>query len=388
VDLPLLGGLPLIESLSVDAAVRHADYSTFGENTTYKYGAVWAPIDDFRLRYSYSRANRVPNLFELYAPLQGQSFRPQDPCDVNQLSSAPDRTLRQANCVASLQQYNVPQSKIFDANGNYIFVDPLSAGFPGTVGGNPDLLPEVATTETFGFVFQPRFLDGFTLTMDYWDIAIEDVISTISSNNIVLSCYDSPSIDNAFCGLITRNDVPTSAQSGGFTSLRQVQLNFGEGLARGVDMNMSYRFELAGYRFNLGTAVTKQLQLDFVEPSVGGRAGNVDVQLGETRKPQWSGQLNATVGKGPYSVSLRSQYLSKQTLGGQAIETAMQNFGRAGFTKEFVSHNLSGNWDYSDTIRISGGISNLTNEKPFVTERAYPVSAVGRAYFVGLTMQM
>jgi len=388
IEVPLLADLPFAESLVVDAAVRRADYSTFGSNTTFKYGAVWAPIDDFRLRASYSRANRVPNLFELFAPLQGQSFRPQDPCDVNQLSSAPNQALRQANCVASLQQYNVPNEKIFDANGNYIFVDPLSAGFPGTVGGNPELLPEVATTETFGFIFQPRFLDGFTLIMDYWDIAITDAISQVSSNNIVLSCFDSASIDNPFCGLITRNDVPTSAQSGGFTSLRQVQLNFGEALARGVDLNMSYRFTLGDYRFNVGTAVTKQLQLDFVEPAIGDRAANVDIQLGETRKPKWSGQLNLGVSTGPFNVALRSQYLSKQTLGGQAIETTMQNFGPAGFTKEFVAHNLSANWDYSQTVRVYGGISNLTNEKPYVTERAYPVSAVGRSYYLGLTVAL
>lgn len=387
VEVPLLSGAFLAESLVVDGAFRRADYSTFGTSDTYSVGGVWAPIDDFRFRANYSQAVRVPNLFELFSPEQGQNFRPADPCDVSQLSSAPNAALRQANCVADLTSKGVLEGNIFDADGNYKFVDPLSAGFPGVVGGNPNLNPEEAITETVGFVYEPSFFEGFMVSMDYWKINIEDAISEISAQNIVNSCYDSPSTQNDFCALLDRNNVPTSAQSGGFTFLRQTQLNFGEAIAEGVDLNVNYGFELAGFRINTNVAATKQLKLNFVEPSSPGEEAVIDDDLMEMRRPEWSAQLSLNVAKGPFSVSLRSQYLSKMALSGP-IETAVKNFGPDVFTDAFYAHNLSGNYDLSETVRIYGGISNLTDEKPFVTERAYPISPVGRAYFIGVNITL
>lgn len=387
IEIPLLSNLPLIETLTVDGAVRRADYSTFGESDTYKVGGVWAPFEDYRFRANYSKAVRVPNLFELYSPEQGQNFRPNDPCDVSQISSAPNPSLRQSNCVADLQSKGVLNDNIFDASGNYIFVDPLSAGFPGAVGGNPDLSPEEAITKTFGLVMQPRFIEGLTVSVDYWDIVIEDAISEISAQNIVSSCYDSPSLNNPFCDLLDRNREPTSAQSGGFTFLRQVQLNFGEAKATGVDVNVNYRFNIGAYQIGLGGAVTKQLDLEFIEPSNPGEEEVVDNDLKEMQSPEWAGQLHVNVATGPFSVSLRSQYLSEMALTG-AIETAVQNFGPDIFTDEFMSHNLSANWDYSSNIRLFGGVSNLTDEKPFATQRSYPVSPVGRAYYLGINVAL
>src|SRR5690606_13145178 len=147
------------------------------------YGLVWSPVSDVRFRANYSVAIRVPNLFELYSPEQGQRFRPVDPCDADQIGQGPDPALRQANCVAHLTAFDVPLENLFDGAGNYQFDDPLSAGFPGVSGGNPELEPENATTRTLGVVLQPRFADGRVLSLDYWDIVIEDAISSISAQN-------------------------------------------------------------------------------------------------------------------------------------------------------------------------------------------------------------
>ena len=61
-------------------------------------------------------------------------------------------------------------------------------------------------------------MPGLTLSVDYWDIEIEDAIVAISAQNIVNGCYDSPSLNNAFCPLITRNPAADSAQNGGLIS--------------------------------------------------------------------------------------------------------------------------------------------------------------------------
>lgn len=386
VSVPILSGQFMAEEVTLDAAMRRADYSTFGSSTTFGLGAVWMPVYDLRFRANYSEAVRVPNLFELYSPEQGQGFRPNDPCDASQISSGANPELRQQNCVEYLTSKNVEQSNIFDSQGNYIFADPLSAGFPGVTGGNPELQPEEATTITFGVVMQPRWVDNLTFSVDYWDIEIDQAISEISAQNIVDSCYDSPSINNPFCDLIDRNQSPTSAQSGGFTFLRQTQLNFGAAEARGVDVNVAYNFGIGAFNFGLTGSVTKTLQLDFIEPTNPGEPAFVNTAIMEMRRPEWAGQTALNVERGPFSVALRSQYLSKQALTGQ-IQTLEQNYGPAGFSDVFTSHNLSGAWRYSDELRFYGGVGNLTNEKPFVTSTNYPISAVGRNYYLGATMR-
>ncbi|MGQ9425431.1 TonB-dependent receptor domain-containing protein [Gilvimarinus sp. F26214L] len=392
-SIPLLSGLPLVDELTLDIAGRRADYSTFGSNTTWGTGLVWAPHEDVRLRANFSKAIRVPNLFELYSPEQGQSFRPVDPCDAAQISSGANPAQRQANCVAALrgagvQDYGVNPGDvhIFDADGSYAFEDPLSAGFPGVIGGNEDLLPEEATTKTFGIVYAPYALPGLSMSVDFWDISIEEAISEVSSQRIVDSCYDSASINNPFCELTARNSDPTSAQAGGFVFLRQTKLNFGEARAEGVDLNIAYQFDLADYAFNIGLAATKQKTLEFIEPANPGEPEKVDIQLGEMRSPEWSGLLNARVSKGPLAVAWRAQYLSEQALIDD-IETLEQNYGSL-YTDDFTSHRLSGTFDYSDTVRLYGGIDNLTDERPYVTSSSYPVNPVGRSYYMGINIQL
>ncbi|MEE4360367.1 MAG: TonB-dependent receptor [Pseudomonadales bacterium] len=391
VSVPLLSNAPFARELTVDAAWRRADYSTFGSNTTYSYGGVWSPVEDLRFRGSFNRAVRVPNLFELFSPDQGVFFRPRDPCDVNQLSAGADPALRQANCEAALQAINVPTDRIFDANGNYIFVDPLSAGFPGVTGGNSELTPEEGDTTTFGVVLQPRFLPDLTVSVDFWDIQIEDAIVEISSQNIVDRCYDSASLNNAFCSLLRRNDVPTSAQAGGFTFLRQAKVNFGSAEASGWDATVNYGFDALASRFEITALLTHQDKLEFIEPAIAGQADSVDDELGEMRRPEWSSQLSLTFLRGPLTLGWQTQYLSEQTLAyedGGEIETAQQNFGAAGFADEIFIHNLSGSYDVSDRMFVYGGIQNVTDEDPFVTERAYPVSPRGRYFFAGVNYRL
>lgn len=383
VEVPLLAGLPFVEELNFSGAVRRADYSTFGSNTTYGSGLVWVPHPDLRIRANYSQAIRVPNLYELFAPEQGQNFRPDDPCDASQISSAPNPSLRQANCVASLQSFSVPEEKIFDGNGNYVFADPLSAGFPGVIGGNPNLQPEEATTETLGFVYQPYFVPGLTMSVDYWDITIDDTISELSSQGIVDSCYDSPSLDNSFCELFERNPTSTSAQSGGFVFLRQSLLNFASAEAAGYDFTLGYDFDLGGYGIALGLNATKQEHLRFIEPAGEGEEPRIDVALGELRRPEWAANLSARVMTGPLTVTWRSNYLGEQALTGD-VEVAEQNYGAAGFTDDYFYHNLSGSYDYSHSLRLYGGIGNVTDKEPYATSTSYPVSSIGRSYYVGI----
>ena len=384
--VPLLADVPGALDLSLDLAYRSSDNSVFGSNDTYKYGLNWSPISDLRFRYTFSEATRVPNLFELFSPEQGARFRPDDPCDANNLVTSPDAALREANCIADLQANGVANANIFDTQGNYAFEDPLSAGFPGAIGGNPNLEPETGETTSFGVVVTPRFVDGLTFSVDYIKIEIEDAILDVSEQNIVNRCYDSASLANQFCDLISRNDDPLSAQSGGLDFLRQVQLNFGSANYEGYDITLAYDFAAYETTFSALLTWTVVETLELIEDG-----GAVDDELGEMRRPEDAALFTLTAQRGPFSVGWTTQYLSRQLLtyeDGAEIETAATNFGPSAFTDSstFI-HDFRGSYN-KERYSIYGGVNNVTDEKPFISERAYPVSPIGRYFYLGATYSL
>ena len=54
---------------------------------------------------------------------------------------------------------------------------------------------------------------------------------------------------------------------------------------------------------------------------------------------------------------------------------------------EFWQHDISFAYNATEIVRVYGGVKNITNEEPFLTNFAYPASARGRFYFVGFDMQ-
>ncbi|MDO8907466.1 MAG: TonB-dependent receptor [Pseudohongiella sp.] len=388
-SIPLLNGVFMVEELTLDAAVRSSDYSTFGKSTTWGAGLVWMPVDDIRFRYSINEAVRVPNIYELFAPIQGATFNPRDPCSVENIKAAPNPGIRQTNCVASLQSYNVPLqgggNPIFDESGNYSWINPLTASFSGETGGNLNLLPETGTTETFGVVVQPRFIPGLSLTVDYWDIEIMGSIETIAAQDIVNGCYDAATLNNPFCALLRRQNSAASPQVGGFSYLLQGLANMSSVKARGIDMTAGYRFDLGPVRMGLNGTVTKLKQHDVIEPANPGQVPRVNVGLGELNRPEWGGQFSMNAAYNDFSLNWRTRWQGEQVMTGQ-IETARQNYGDMVFSKDFFSHNLSARYGYSDSLSVFGGVGNVTNEQPYVTSSSTPVTMMGRSYYVGVDM--
>ena len=383
--MPLLSEVPLAYELNLDLAFRSSDNSIFGENDTLKYGVSWAPIMDVRFRYTYSEATRVPNLFELFSPEQGARFRPDDPCDKNNIATAADSALRTANCVADLKANGVVDANIYDSQGDYAFEDPLSAGFPGATSGNQNLKPESGETITYGIVLAPRFLEGLVVSFDYLEIDISDAILSVSSQNIVNKCYDSATLANEFCALISRNDDPASAQSGGLDFLRQVQLNFGAAIYEGYDATASYDF------MALDTAMRASVSWSTVEKILAiEQTGTEDNELGEMRRPENSATFSLSGIRGDFGLEYSGIYLDRQTLnyeGGTEIETVMTNFGPTAFTDEVTVHNIRGTYT-GNGFTVYGGVNNFTDESPYISELAYPVSPLGRYFYLGATMSL
>ena len=373
VRLPILKGAPLAHELSVEAAVRHADYSTVGSAFTWNLAGTWAPVRDLRIRTSYSKAIRAPDIFELFSPQQAATFRPSDPCEIAPLNERvaaglPNAATRKANCAAALTALGV------DPN---TYEDPLTARFAGTQGGNPNLAQEEATTLTVGFVVQPSAVPGLTFSADYYSIEIRDAIALVTPQNIVNSCYDLATFPNQFCGLFDRR------ADGGFQSLRQTQINFGRIETSGVDLTAGYSFNIGAHRFGLRTTINWTEKVNrYFDPVDTSR---VNPGLGELSAPEWSGTATASWGRGGFNVNWRAQYVGKQAVASAVeIEDIATEFGAAGYAKAMWVHNLAASYAFRPGMEVFGGINNITNEEPYRASSAYPVSGVGRSYFVGV----
>ncbi len=374
ISVPLIVDRPFFEELTLDAAFRYSDYSTVGSTLTWKAGGSWTPMNDIRFRGTYSVAVRAPNITELFSPAQGAFFRPVDPCDQQEIDALiavgdPRGPIRQANCLAD----GIPMG----------FTDPLSARFVGEVSGNPELSEETAKTYTAGVVIQPSFIPGLTLSADYWNIRIANAISAPSAQDIVDSCYDSSSLDNQFCDLVRRNSDPTSPQFNGFTFISQQQLNIGALETAGIDITADYVWDWDEFIFNVGLSGTKVRKLDTFFDPIDNTL--VDPELGELQRPEWAGNITGSVTFKDLRVNWQTQYLGKQALRSVEIETADIIFGPAGIQGNTFIHDISFTYDVNETIRVYGGINNLADKKPFITEFAFPVSPVGRSFFLGVT---
>lgn len=221
-----------IHNLSFNAAYRYSDYSLSNGRSistdTYKFEADFAPIRDIRIRATYNRAVRAPNIQELFAPqfvgLDGVT----DPC-----SGAPI-TATQFGCIA--QGLSVGQTVVANPAGQY----------NGLLGGTDTLLPETATTKTLGVVIQPSMLPGFSLSVDWFDIKVTDAIQRFGADAILTACGTSTATAVApACALINRDPAGSLwLTSGGF--VRDLQTNIGSVRTRGIEVNGAYSRQVGG----------------------------------------------------------------------------------------------------------------------------------------------
>ncbi|KAF1688977.1 TonB-dependent receptor [Pseudoxanthomonas taiwanensis] len=304
--VPLLSGLPGINMLSVDLAGRYSDYSTIGTTTTWNIGVNWEILDSLRFRGTLARAVRAPSIGELFNP-QSENFSSiNDPCNYlstnpNRPDTAKDPELRRNNCSA----LGIPVG----------WVDTYTATRPGVSGGNPDLSEEAADSWTLGLVWQPGFIDGLGVTVDYWNITLKDAIGAVNAQTLATRCVDSPGgIDNEFCRFITRAPVggyvdPAGRQFPEHSITRWVALN--ENLAKsrrvGVDLEVDYRFPLLGGNSSLRLVGSRLLQSR--EWPFQAFPDEFNEYVTYVTDPRWRANLDARYSKGNWRASWSMQYV-------------------------------------------------------------------------------
>jgi len=381
VRVPILADLPLVQSFAVEGAVRYSDYSTIGGVTTWKVGGDWVLNDWFRARTSFNRAIRAPNLNELFgAPSQG-FLGGVDPC-------VADNNPTDAQKQVCLQQ-GVPQAFIYTLQVG------ASQGFSVLSGGNVNLDEERSSTFTAGGVISLPFLEGFSITADYYRIKVDDAVAQVAPQTLVNSCFETLDVDSPACQSITR------LTDGNIDTVAAPLLNIASLVVSGVDLQANYGFDLPAYMAlpNQGAGLDLRLvtSWQFKEETVplagaaaqecagffGGPCSSDSVRL----TPDFRGLFTAIWRSGPATLRAELQYIGDFDLSPDAFPLQDDRL------EPEVYMDLVATVRPNEHLELFAGINNVfDNDPPVIGFRAGGDSntnpqlydVVGRRFFVGL----
>ena len=374
--VPILKDTPFAKSLNVTLGDRYSKYSTFGNTNNTKLAVEWRPIDDLLLRGTVTTVFRAPNVNNVYgAPISSAPGLTSDPCDGytgNPVNPA---------CV------NVP------TNGTFVNYDvaknqQISALSSGSQYAHFPLGPEKGKSFDFGFVYDPHFLPGFSTTVDFWRVYLNDTITQVGAQTILDLCSSG---STQYCPLITR--YASGPNQGQIQQIVQPFANLGRTDVSGIDFGFRYRlphFDMMGVdpgqfavsfnstylqKFNVQTAPGTSGNttyhyaghfINFRSAAVGACPNTVG---GICMFPRWRAQAELDWNRGPWDASWRMRYIGKFRLGNANLNEGTSAIGGLpGYVIPFGSTTYSDvSLGYEITpinTKIQVGINNVFNKQP------------------------
>ena len=334
VAVPILRDLPLAKALDFNAAARYTNYSVSGGATTWKFGVSYTPVEDFRFRATDSQDIRAPTLYELFA--------------------GPSATRGIVNDPLTGQSENA-----------LTFTE-----------GNAALKPEVAHTYTIGGVWQPHYIPGFSASVDYFNIEIQNKIVQLSVDQILSDCALSDGTSSE-CAFIDRPINATNTSAANFPlSIDSVSFNQASTQLYGLDYEVNYHlpmtrivsswpghteFRLVGnttpsYKVNNGPG-----QPTYQEAGV---VGAITGSPGASGSPVPINKFMASANyyNGPFNVGFDMRYI------GHMVMTTVDSIHYANNdipSVIYVDANMSYNWKaWGHTYTTYLVVNNLFNKQP------------------------
>ncbi|MEJ0035844.1 MAG: TonB-dependent receptor [Gammaproteobacteria bacterium] len=321
--VPLYGGEQDVRNATMSLATRYADYSGSGGIWAWKAGLEGHLTRDLRLRGTVSRDTRAANLSERF-DFQNRGFTVRDP--------------------------------LF---GNTVYS--LSA----TSTGNPSVEPEKADTVTVGAVYQPTWLDGLSMSVDWYSIRIEDAIGQLGPQAIIDSCFAGVT---ALCSLITRD-----TQTNEIVFVQNKFLNVAQARAMGTDFEAQFTHDLH-LLGGAGEAVSVRLVASWL--------GENSMRLANGPKLDRAGQTGGsatgyiglpdlqliaalTYRNGPWQAYLQGHFIDSGILDAtlrQGVDIDDNTVASAFYTDLRLSYTLAG--DGGDNWEIYGRVDNLFDRDP------------------------
>jgi outer membrane receptor protein involved in Fe transport len=407
--LPILKDMPFIKSLNLTLGDRYSKYSDFGSTNNWKVALEYRPIDDLLLRSTVSEVFRAPTVGNVFgAPVSSAPLLSVDPCNF----TAPTPTTPNPNA-------SNPACKNVPATGTFIDQDvalhqQIQALASGSQFANFPLKPENGKSFDFGFVYDPHWIEGLSVSADVYRVYLNNDIAGIGAQTVLNLCFQG---QLQYCPLITR--TASGPNQGQPSLLLEPTGNLGRIDTQGVDFGAKYR--LPQFSFGNFTAIFNATYLKaydqqtapgtsansvyhdaghlapFGSPEEGGCPGGVGVCL----FPRWRAQTAVNWNLGPWDASWRMKYIGRFEVGSGEIDqavTAVPSF--PGFVIRYgaTTYNdvqLGYNIEPLNT-RIDVGVDNVGDKQPPILYSNNVLNAgtdpadfdlIGRYYFARLTVK-
>ena len=371
--LPIAHSLPALYDLTADVGYRYSNYSTAGTTNTYKFEVQYAPIQDMRVRFSFDRAVRAPNLIELYLlPSFGQeNVVGTDPC-----AGIPTATLEQCQRTG----VTPAQYAVNPKTGVNSITQCVSGQCGEIIVGNTQLKPETATTWSLGLTLTPTALPGFSASVDYYHINLKDQIGNYPFATILSGCLD----DNnpIYCSQIVRTPAGSlqgaTVAGGGY--FIQKLFNLGVSIVSGFDLGMNYRRDLPGMWGSISTSLNgAYLWHQTSTPYPGSPTFDCAGLFGSTCNsitqgsvnPRWRHNLRVTW-ETPFNVLLSAQwrFIGPTTFDNNSNDPLL-HFAEEGAYDQYNAHipgysylDLTAVWKAMKQLEIRAGVSNVFDKDP------------------------
>ncbi len=389
--IPVIADVPLIQEFNLEVGGRMSNYSTTGTSWTYKLLGDWSVTDWLRARGGYNRAERSPNIGELFLAPQ-QTFGVNnigDACAVANpapFSANPATNSNAANveamCRVLMDASGDPTADDFfyqqDEDGTYINGASSNAtfgfAFPTTI-GNPNLTPETARTWTAGIVIQSPVTSGvlsrLRFSADWFNIRVRDAIGAQSIGVAQRQCFDpaynpdaasnpAAAAANPFCQNITRN-----AQNGGMGNVYVTYANNGRFEVEGVDFQLDWAMDVGPGTLSVNSLVSWLRHMKVAElptdPEVDYAGTNGTTVLG-LNGGAYDYRAFTTIGysMGPARIGIQWQHLPSIEDSAEAVLGPTPTTGNPAYN----IFALNGNYQLSGDIGLRFGVENLFNKRP------------------------
>jgi len=367
-QIPIVTDRKFVRELTLNTQYRFSDYTTDGngvsnsfDTDTYGISLNWTPVDDLRLRGQFQRAVRAPNVIELFT---GQD---QGLGNLNQFGVNANGVALSDPCASNAPLLSLEQCALTGVTAGQFgnILDVISGQTQTIIGGNPLLETESSDTTTFGVVITPSAIPNLSVSVDYFDITVDNLIAggipaQVSLNN----CLNTG--DPTFCSLINRAPSGSLAAGGPGFGFQSTNLNIAELETSGIDLQVAYRFETDLGAFDINYAGTFVDTFSFV-PFPGGDEIECSGFFGNAcffdTTPDY--RHRAIVGWAtPWNFDANLTWRHFSTVDNIQGDASADVDTRLPATNYF---DVNVNFQVGDKIRVRAGVTNLTNEEPPVS---------------------
>ncbi len=384
--------VPITDTFEASAAVRYSDYSLSNVAGVWTYGSglTWHATNSFMLRAQYQHAVRAPSVDELFAAQTGSGPAAVDPCA--RPSAATNQKIKDL-CIAT----GVPIALVGDPG--------LQPNFQitGVTGGNPNLQEESTNTYTFGMVFTPEAIKGLNITIDYYNITVDDAIAQSggSVNNVLDLCYNQiQNVNSVFCRSVVRQSNGIIGTPGGVFVLNE---NIGKIKTDGIDLYAGYSWETDFGMFGTGSSwdvsfgatwlntfdVTPVAELPQL---VNECADSFGLTCGEPL-PEFKSTTRLNWHTGPLTMSLRWRWLASVTDDKITSGKSQPSQLAAPETGDVNYFDLTSFYEFNDNYSMTLGIENVFDKtQPIIGSSQEQLNTFpstydpfGRLYFFSFT---